>query len=110
MAWANGTRCALTEDVREAWVWRKQCMVGLLMAAVATGRTALVHQAMGAVYNLGHIQRWCVDTRPHPLSPWAYCALAVDENALLDSLSSRSVWLQVPRDGGGSGAATGGRQ
>ncbi len=64
VAWANGTRCALTEDVRGAWVWRKQCMVGLLITAVATGRTALVHQAMGGVYNLGHIQRWCVDTPP----------------------------------------------
>ena len=35
-------------------------MAGLLIAATATGRTALVHQSMAGIYNLGHIQRWCV--------------------------------------------------
>ena len=43
-----------------SWVWRQQCMAGLLIAATATGRTALVHQSMAGIYNLGHIQRWYV--------------------------------------------------
>lgn len=60
VTWANDSQCAQQEDVPVSWVWRQQCMAGLLIAATATGRTALVHQSMAGIYNLGHIQRWCV--------------------------------------------------
>ena len=58
-----------------SWVWRQQCMAGLLIAATATGRTALVHQSMAGIYNLGHIQRWCVSTTKRKLMQTSHVLL-----------------------------------
>ncbi len=60
VAWDDASRCASAEDVKQSWEWRQQCMYTLLLSAVALQRHALVDPDFVAVYNLGHLRRWCV--------------------------------------------------
>ena len=43
-----------------SWQLRRTCMEVLLLAAQLTSRTALLSPYHSAVYNTGHIKRWCV--------------------------------------------------
>ena len=58
VTWATSSPCADINDEFDSWVWRRQCMEGLIVAATITRREAVVEQHLAGVYNLEHLHRW----------------------------------------------------
>jgi hypothetical protein len=51
IAWHPASQCSQSGDEAGSWSWRLACLRGLLTAADALGRTALVGAGMGGALN-----------------------------------------------------------
>ena len=58
VSWANASECSATEDAPGTWELRRACAQYLITAALLSGRTALLPEAMRSVYNVPHMARW----------------------------------------------------